>query len=398
MFKRISTVILFFIILLSFLSLGYVYSAECDDKTGSEKINCLEQKLQQLKQQKNTLSSQIQYMDTQVYLTILQINETEQKITNTEKEINLLGSRIEGLDQSLDYLSKQLIKRIVVGYKKKPFSILSLLFDYKNADDFLNQVKYLKTAQDNNQKLLYRVQETKTNAEEQKKSREEKKVELGRLTEKLNLQKLSLNNQKSQKQKLLSDTQSDETTYQKLLAQAQAQLSGFRSFVSNAGAGIIGANQFGTGSDGSYFSQRDARWANQTIGYSNENILNVGCLLTSVSMMLKKHGADVNPSTIASTPDYFWASTAYMNYRWNISLPNGLHGYSLSVSEIDSELNSGNYVIVGVGYNGCHNGGDHYVVLTKKDGDDYKMHDPIYGPDISFNSHYSLKCSAETIR
>ena len=45
----------------------------------------------------------------------------EQKITGTGKEINLLGSRIERLDQSLDYLSKQLIQRIVEGYKKDHF-------------------------------------------------------------------------------------------------------------------------------------------------------------------------------------------------------------------------------------------------------------------------------------
>ena len=109
-----------------------------------KRIREYEEKLQQLKQQKNTLYSQIQYMDTQIYLTALQIQETEQKIKNTEKEINLLGSRIEGLDQSLDYLSKLLINRIVEGYKKRPFSFFSLILDSKNANDFLNQIKYLK--------------------------------------------------------------------------------------------------------------------------------------------------------------------------------------------------------------------------------------------------------------
>src|SRR3989344_4486866 len=127
MVKKITTVILFFIVFLSICSLKYIYSAECDNKTGNERVSCLEQKLQQLKQQKGTLSSQIQYMDTQISLTTLQINQTEQKIISTGKEIDLLGSRIEGLDQSLDYLSKQLIQRIVEGYKKKSVSVISLL-------------------------------------------------------------------------------------------------------------------------------------------------------------------------------------------------------------------------------------------------------------------------------
>jgi peptidoglycan hydrolase CwlO-like protein len=220
-------IVLFFLI---------IVSVQAQDTTGlQKKINEYQEKLQQLKQQKNTLSSQIQYMDTQISLTTLQINETEQKITSTEQEINLLESRIEGLDQSLDYLSKQLIQRIVEGYKKKPLSIISLLLDNKNANDFLNRVKYLKTAQDNNQKLLYRVQETKTNAEEQKKLREVKKIELDKLTATLNYQKQSLDNQKGQKQKLLADTQNDEQVYQNLLAKARAEYSAIQGIIAGSG-------------------------------------------------------------------------------------------------------------------------------------------------------------------
>lgn len=392
MAKKLSSIVVFLIIFLTVFSFRYIYSAECDNKTGNEKINCLEQKLQQLKQQNNTLSSQIQYMDTQIYLTALQINQTEQKIIDTGKEIDLLGSRIEGLDESLDYLSKQLIQRIVVGYKKKSLSVFSILLDNKNAYDFLNQVKYLKTVQNNNQKLLYTVQETKTNAEEQKKLREEKKIELDKLNETLTYQNQTLNNQKVQKQKLLTDTQNDETTYQRLLTQAKAQLAGFRSFASTAGAGVISANQFGSGSDGAYYSQRDERWASQSIGYSSENILNVGCLLSSVAMISKHYGSSDTPGNIATDVSRFYGYTAYMSLPWK-----GVSGRSYySGVDIDQELANENYVIVGVG--GCSSGGSHFVVLTKKDGDDYIMHDPIYGPDLKFSSHYSNICSNGTFK
>src|SRR3989338_10453883 len=95
-----------------------IFSVQAQDITDlQKKISEYQAKLSQLSQQKNTLSSQIQYMDTQIYLTGLQISATEQKIVETEKEISLLGSRIKGLDRSLDYLSKLLIKKIVKGYK-----------------------------------------------------------------------------------------------------------------------------------------------------------------------------------------------------------------------------------------------------------------------------------------
>lgn len=228
MVKKITVfIVLFFLVLFS------VRAQDTSDL--QKKISEYQAKLQQLKQQKGTLSSQIQYMDTQISLTSLQINQTEQKIISTGKEIDLLGSRIEGLDQSLDYLSKQLIERIVIGYKKKPLSIFSLLLDNKNANDFLNQVKYLKTAQTNNQKLLYTVQETKTNAEEQKKLREEKKTELDQLNKNLEQQKIDLNSQKLTKQKILIDTQNDERTYQSLLARAQAEYAAIQGIVAGAG-------------------------------------------------------------------------------------------------------------------------------------------------------------------
>ncbi len=224
------------IFILAVLFFSVIVSIQAQDTTDlQKKISEYQAKLSQLSQQKNTLSSQIQYMDTQIYLTGLQISATEQKIAETEKEINLLGSRIEGLDQSLDYLSKQLIKRVIEGYKKKPVSVISLLLDSQGASDLLNQVKYLKSTQNNNQKLLYTVQETKTNYEEQKKLREAKKTELDELNKNLEQQKIDLSYQKLTKQKILTDTQNDERTYQSLLAKAQAEYAAIQGIVAGAG-------------------------------------------------------------------------------------------------------------------------------------------------------------------
>ncbi len=75
-------------------------------------------------------------MDTQIYLTGLKITATEQKVVDTQKEIELLTSRIEGLDSSLDYLSKLLLKRAVNGYKRQTVTVFDILLDSKGANDF----------------------------------------------------------------------------------------------------------------------------------------------------------------------------------------------------------------------------------------------------------------------
>ena len=201
----------------------------------AKKIEEYQQKLNQLTQQRNTLSSEIQYMTLQINLTSLKIQETEEKIISTQKEIEILSSRIKGLDTALSHLSKLLLKKVVEGYKTKPISFFDILFDSQNANDFISRVKYLKTAQANNQKLLVQVQETKLNFEEQKGLREEKQVELNKLETQLNRQRDDLDNQKAAKQKLLNVTQNDERVYQRLLEQARAEYAAIQGIISGAG-------------------------------------------------------------------------------------------------------------------------------------------------------------------
>lgn len=380
-----------------FMAVGFSHAQSSDLEN---KIKEYQQKLTEIRQQKNTLGTQIEQMDTQIYLTGLRVQQTEQKIIDTQAEIEKLTSRIGNLDSSLDTLSKLLLRRIVKGYKMKSISIFQVLLNSDSVSDLANTIKYQQTTQASNQKLLVQVQEAKLNYEEQKTLRETKKAELDQLVVSLNNQKQELKNQQAQKQKLLADTNNDETTYQSLLAQAEAQLKGFKTFVQTSGASsVISANQFGSGSDGAYYSQRDERWAYQAIGYSSENILNVGCLITSISMFGKKYGDNVTPAQIASNPSRFWGYTAWMLNPWP-----GVAGRSyvgLSIGAIDGELQSGNPVIVGISYSGsCYgkSGGDHYVLLLKKDGDTYTMHDPIQGPDKKFSDFYHTICSAATFK
>lgn len=201
----------------------------------AKKIEEYQKKLVELGRQRDTLSSEIQYMTLQINLTALKVEETEEKIIDTQKEMEILTNRIRGLDTALDHLSKLLLKKMVQGYKNKPLSFFDILFNSNNANDFISKVKYLKTTQENNQKLLLQVQETKINFEEQKNLREEKTIELAKLEVQLNNQKADLDNQKGAKQKILSLTQNDERNYQRLLEQARAEYAAIQGIVSGGG-------------------------------------------------------------------------------------------------------------------------------------------------------------------
>lgn len=226
------------IVLIALMFRVHVYAQTTDNGNITElekKISEYQAKLNELNQQKNTLSSQIQFMDTQIYLTTLQIQQTEEKIIETEKEIENLSSKIEGLDDSLSRLLVLFQEKAAETYRTRNVSWFTMFFDAKNAADFINQVKYVKTVQDNNQKLIVQVQQAKLNYEDQKKLREKKKTELDQLTLKLNTQKQSLDLQKVQKQKILAQTQNDERVYQDLLSKAQAEYAAIQGIIAGAG-------------------------------------------------------------------------------------------------------------------------------------------------------------------
>lgn len=359
---------------------------DAQKKEIEKKIQLYQSKLDEARSQKNTLSSQIQYMDARIYLTGLQVIETEKKIISTQKEIETLSSKIEGLDTSLDFLSRTLVQHVVAGYKGRATSIFDVVLNSSNATQLVNGVQYLKLTQDNNQKLLVHVQEAKLNFEEQKTLREKKKLELDTLSKQLAQQKVDLDVQKVNKQRLLEITKNDESTYSKLLEDARKQLAGFKSFVQTAGGGVIAANAFGTGNGGWYYSQRDARWAGVRMGDSNDSVLEVGCLITDIAMIMKKDGANMTPADIAANSNYFFSNTAFMLHPSRFSWPNGKSYVNVSTGSIDDELKNGRPVIVGV-YHGAY--GTHYIVLKELSGSDYIINDPYYGPDKKFSELYS---------
>lgn len=331
-------------------------------------INELTQKVADLQKQGKTLSSQIAYMDSQTKLTIL-------KITQTETQISDLSVKIGRLEVSLDQMVVVLKKRITAAYKQGNPDALSLFFTSQKFADFLNRYKYLRVIQANDKKILYSMETTKTNYDDQK-------LQVENLKKTLESQQKLLAQQKKDKQNLLIVTQNDEKKYQELLKKALAEIASLKRFSQDNIGGILPPQQ---SPDGWFYSQRDERWAKQMIGGSSETIYDVGCLISDIAMISTFYGDRKTPSDIASNSSYFFSNTAYMNYPWP-----SVAGKSYSVlsdfTAMDNELSAGRPVIAHLNL-----GGDgHFIVIKKKEGDDYIIHDPWYGYDKKFKDLYSL--------
>jgi peptidoglycan hydrolase CwlO-like protein len=385
--------------LLLFVVAGTVFAQACtsddpcvDISDLSQRTTCYETLSTSCRREKDTLSSQINYMNSQIQLINLRVTATKSKINTLLREIDDLENEVVRLEGILNTRLQLLAHRIPASYKRSSLTQFWLLLLSNNISDFISRVKYLRSIQTEDASIVFQVKATQNSYNESKTVREDKRAQLVQIQTELERQNASLARQTEEKNTLLAATQGNESRYQQLLEQARTQLAAISEFVAGAGGATILPHQEYRDGWGAYYNQRDSAWGNTTIGNSSETLKSVGCLITSVAMILTHYGRSATPSDIARVSSAFVPGTAYMYYQpWSV---NGATVYRTSVtrSAIDSELASGNPVIVGV-----YSGPGHFVVLKSKSGDDYIMNDPFVenGHDISFNSHYSFAVITE---
>lgn len=351
------------------------------------KINEYTQKINELGKAKNTLSNQIDYLNSQIQLTILKIDQTKNSISVLQNQIADLTTKISDMDTTLNQLTSVYLEQIVANYKLQKKIPAIALFIGGNFNSLFEQYKYISSIQKNSQNTLVSLETVRTNYDIQKEAKRQKQQELQDLQKSLNVQNSNLAKQKQAKDNLLAATKNDEKKYQQLLADALKQLSQLKNF-SKSGGSVCLSSVPGTGSDGWFFSQRDPRWCNQYIGLSHEDTVGeVGCFISSISMIWKKYGFDMTPSIYAANPNYFLGTTAWMS---NPDAPPGytysaVSGYNQKV--LDNELKNGRPVIVQLSMKSI--AGMHFIVIKSGSNGNYTMNDPWFGADLDFSSHYS---------
>ncbi len=145
------------------------------------------------------------------------------------------------------------------------------------------------------------------------------------------------------------------------------------------------------------YLQNDSRWGSMILGgmgrrdyyvspYYGDNLASVGCLVTDVAMVAKYYypSKNITPATIAYNPYYFVFGDQFtLSGLGLLNLSTlGSNWGSVNWDNIDNQLELGHPVIIGFSY------ADHYVLLTKKVGNDYLMNDPAHGGDLLLSHYY----------
>ncbi len=378
--KRAITIIflifVFFFVLVRWGSVQ-IFAVSCGDSCSDPSscqsvISACNEQISILQNQANTLSNQIAQFNAQIRLTTLKISQTEEKII-------LLGGRIDQLEVSLTALTKAFTSRAVETYKMAkvgdPFMILISASDLSEA---IFRFHYLQKIQEADRDLLQKLQSAQTTYKGEKASQEELQRELEK-------QKQTLASQKQAKATLLAVTRNDEKKYQNLLTNAKAQLAAFSRFTSSQGGASILSNQTKCDSWGCYYNQRDSQWGNMSLGNTNYSMAQSGCFVTSIAMIASHYNKNIKPNDIAALPDAF-TTAADLIHSFSVN------GVSVSISSssksiLDSELSAGRPVIAGL-----YSGPDHFIVILRKEGSSYIMHDPFFenGGNMRFEDKYNL--------
>ncbi len=346
--------------------------------------------IKDLRIQEQSLENEIELFDAQIAQFEIEVKATQSEIEQTNLEISNLLLRIqinEGEIEKQKDILKGLLRQIN-DYDRE--STLEILLKSEDFSEFYNQAEYVNVVGKKIKDVLDRLNFIKKDLEEKKKETEMKKVELEELNKKIIDQKEIVDAQKDTKEVLLKETRGKEYRFQDLLFNVRNQRKTILGDINRLKremqveiakiAAMAERPSENLASTSWYFSQNDPKWKDMTIGLSSSSVDDYGCAISSVAMVFKYYGIDIDPGRLSKQPIYY-RDLIYWPDQWRFLdlIKKTGHKYGgLTNGDwnlIDREIASGHPVIVFIKALG--RGAGHYVVIHSKDKKGYIVHDPV---------------------
>lgn len=191
-----------------------------------EEIEVLDKNIQKSASETKTLKNELASITNTVTQLNKQIKVTETKIESTSLNIQRLGLEIVGKEKDIDFDKESISGMIRIINEKGIESPLEIIFSDENFSDGWNEVDSLEQVQKNVILRIKSLEETKSNLIKNRDELDSQKKELVALKSRLLDQKSIANQNKNNKDKLLSDTKNQEANYQKILADRKKKMDG----------------------------------------------------------------------------------------------------------------------------------------------------------------------------
>jgi len=191
-----------------------------------KQVNSLEEVSSSYQRIVNEKQKNISTLSNTIVIFSNKVKKLENDIYLTGQEIKLKNLLIQSLEIEIDKTSLDIkekrsvlsgLIKAVNDYDKK--GAIEILFEGDKLSDFFDQARYLEIINTNLNGALNDVKNLKDELEDKKIASEKEKKGLEELKEKTSIQKYALNQEKSDQQKILSQTKGEEAQYQSLLSE-----------------------------------------------------------------------------------------------------------------------------------------------------------------------------------
>jgi murein DD-endopeptidase MepM/ murein hydrolase activator NlpD len=228
--KKSEFIILFFLLLVtcylipvtSFANLvndlqEQIQQKQDEIKQLEEQAAAYKKELETAQVQKNTLKNQLANIEARIKKLQNDISLTAARISATTLKIEELSLDISEKENEIDKKKSEISSLLQVLAEYDHESILETILTKQSLSEFVSQVRYLETLQDNVFQNMTELQNMKRNLEQEKDSVTAQKNQLTTLNNQLRGQKQVVDQEKQEKNYLLIQTKGQEKQYQALL-------------------------------------------------------------------------------------------------------------------------------------------------------------------------------------
>jgi len=196
-------------------------------------IKSYQTQINQIQKDANTLSNQIKILDLQITATQTQITATGKQIDDANLAIADVTDKITKTQEQIDK-EKQILRDLIASINDMDQrSPLEIALEDDNFTDFLNDLQFTTSIQEQSQEALTQIKALKADLQIREDQLQKQKDELMLLNQQLNVQNQTLNTQRAGKQQLLTQTKNKESNYQKLLAISEADQKALNDEINN---------------------------------------------------------------------------------------------------------------------------------------------------------------------
>jgi hypothetical protein len=293
---------------------------------------------------------------------------------------------------NLDREQEKMSEILASWYMEGESGLLEAIVGADSLSEVMDKQQYYESLRQQIQINTERIAGIKADLNKQKDDQSSQLQVLNGLKQDQQGQQDDLVDKKSFKNRLLTDTtntisslSSQATALQKKISEMEAQYA-----ASYAGGGV--RKQGGDVLPLKEWWYQSQLTSTAYFRGTSVSVKNQGCFITSIAMMATYWGHSVTNDEIANKYGRF-SSDGYLQDAYSLGYSLGINMGPLQVlnnstkATFDNELNNGRPVIAGVLLDGWRNhpnwvggyGFDHFIVIYKKVGNTYYMHDPANG-------------------